>query len=142
MADISNVKAARFQEMERKRHNYELKKLRSENHKKFQKEVKSNEAMMSRMRRDYEVQVKNLENDLERKLIETRAKHKRSITAENKRLNEELTNLKKAHQDQVGEVKISQDNEIENMVTSHRETLENAKQKYIREKQKWDELEA
>ena len=45
------------------------------------------------MQKEYEVNVANLENNLERKLVDLRSKQKERIHEENKRLEEELVGL-------------------------------------------------
>ena len=62
----------------------------------------------------------------------------KSVGDENTRLQTEVENLKKAHQDQVAEIKISQQTEIQGMVESHKKTIDNAKQKFIKEKSKFE----
>lgn len=138
MTDINQVKAARFRESQEKRFNFEMKKLKAEHNRTYSKEVKRNEETLVRLKDDYEQKVNGLEIDLEQKLGKVRSSQKKSISAENERLKEELTNLKKAHNDQVGEIKETQENEIENLVRNHKKTIENARQKYIKEKMKWD----
>lgn len=138
MTDVTAVKLQRHKEAENKRYAFEMKKLSAENQNNYTKQVKAYETMIGRMKGEYEAKVKNLENELERKLVNLRNNHSRKINEENKRLDEELTNLKKAHGAQVGEIKETQANEIDNLVTSHKTTLENARQKYIREKSKWE----
>ena len=89
MPTISDVKMTRFKEQEYKRHNTEIKKLRREHAQTFGKEIKHNDKTLSRMQKEYEVNVANLENNLERKLVDLRSKQKERIHVENKRLEEE-----------------------------------------------------
>ena len=65
MSEISNVQAQKFREAESKRHSYQLKKTRQENYRTYQKEVKVNENMLTRMRSEYDGKVKGLQNELE-----------------------------------------------------------------------------
>ena len=138
MNNISEVKAARFKEAETKRHNFELRKLKTEHARSFNKIVKTNETSLTTMQDDYQSKNSILKNELEQKLINVRDRQDRALLSENQRLYEEVTNLKQAHDDQVGELKSSQENEINKMVESHKRTLENARQKYISEKMKWN----
>lgn len=138
MADISDLKVAKWKESENRRHSFEMKKLRDEFAKDYQTQVAQNERLMDRMKREYDVEVRNLENELDLKLAEMRKSQEKSLQDENSRLSSEVVNLKKAHSDQVGEIKISQQNEINNLVDSHRRTLEEARQKYIKEKMKYE----
>jgi hypothetical protein len=138
MTNINQVKAARFKESEEKRFNFEIKKLRTEHGRKYSKEVKKNEETMVRLKDDYEKKIGTMELELEQKLTDVRSRQKKSLVLENERLKEELINLKKAHGDQVGEIKETQENEIQNLVQSHKTTIENARQKYIKEQMKWN----
>ncbi len=138
MSNISEIKAARFKEAESKRHNFELRKLKTENSREYNKQVKTNETTITRMQDGYQAKISVLKNELEQKLINVRDRQERNLVSENQRLDEEVTNLKKAHEDQVTELKHSQENEINDMVTSHKKTVENARQKYISDKMKWD----
>jgi molecular chaperone DnaK (HSP70) len=61
---------------------------------------------------------------------------KKNVDEENQRMNQELTNLKQTHQEQVAEIKIGQRNEINEMVDSHKKTLDQAKQKFAKERAK------
>ncbi|MBT3585124.1 MAG: hypothetical protein HN509_09460 [Halobacteriovoraceae bacterium] len=139
MSEISNVQAQKFREAESKRHSYQLKKTRQENYRTYQKEVKVNENMLTRMRSEYDGKVKGLQNELEGKLSKVRAKQSKAIDAENKRLNEELVNLKRTHADQVTEIKIAQQGEVNTLTDSHKRTLENARLQYQKEKVKFED---
>ena len=57
---------------------------------------------------------------------------------ENQRMTTELVNIKKIHDDQLGEVKNSQKNEISELTESHKKTIEVAKQKFVKEKNKYE----
>jgi ElaB/YqjD/DUF883 family membrane-anchored ribosome-binding protein len=67
-----------------------------------------------------------------------RSRHDIRLQDENRRLAEELKNLKATHGDQVAEVSESQNNEIQDMKESHRKTLQNAREKFIKEKSKFE----
>ena len=138
MADIADLKVAKWKESENRRHSFEMKKLSDEFAKQYQTEVANNERMLDRMRREYEVKTRNLENELDLKLSEMRKSQEKNLEAENKPLSSEVQNLKSAHQDQVGELKMGQQNEINTLVDSHRRTLEDARQRYIKEKMKYE----
>lgn len=138
MTNINQVKAARFKESEEKRFNFEVKKLRTEHGRKYTKEVKKNEETLVRLKDNYEKKIGTMEMELEQKLTDVRSKQKRNLSLENERLKEELVNLKKAHADQVGEIKETQENEVQNLVHGHKTTIENARQKYIKEQMKWN----
>lgn len=138
MANISELKVAKWKEAENRRHSFEMKKLKDEFAKEYQKEVAQNEQLMDRMRREYEVKIKGLENELDMKLAEMRNSQSKNIEEENQRLTYEVQNLKKAHQDQIGEIKVGQENEVNTLVDSHQRTLEDARQRYIKEKMKYE----
>ncbi len=138
MSTINDVQAQKFQEAETKRYNSELKELRSTNNRTYETEAKSKEAELRRMRDDYETKIANLKNEQEQKLVEIRDRQAKAVGEENNRLQQEVENLKRAHQDQVAEIKTSQQNDIREMVESHKKTLDGAKQKFAKEKSKFD----
>jgi hypothetical protein len=138
MSNVNNVQAQKFLESENKRYNNEIKQLRTTNDRGYETESKIKEAEMARMRDDYETRIANLKNEQEQKLVEIRDRQSKSVGEENMRLQTEVENLKKAHQDQVAEIKISQQNEIQGMVESHKKTMDNAKQKFAKEKSKFE----
>ncbi|MDO9181465.1 MAG: hypothetical protein Q7U04_03610 [Bacteriovorax sp.] len=136
MSNISDVQSQKYLEAETKKYTNDLKQLRTENDRGYQTEAKSKEAELKRMHDDYEMKIANLKNEQEQKLVEIRDRQSKSVGDENMRLQTEVENLKKAHQDQVAEIKTSQQNEIQGMVESHKKTMDNAKQKFVREKSK------
>lgn len=138
MSTINDVQAQKFAEAEGKRYNSELKEMRSSNNRAYETEVKTKEAEIQRMRNDYETRIANLKNDQEQKLVEIRDRQSKMAEEENVRLKLEVENLKRSHQDQVAEIKIGQQNEIKDMVDSHKKSLEIAKQKFVKEKAKYD----
>ncbi len=69
---INNVKAEKFMESEMKRHNEEVKKLRAENFRAYESEVKNGEKELSRIKGDYEGRISNLKNETEQRLTEIR----------------------------------------------------------------------
>ncbi len=138
MADISQIQYKRFKESENKRISHDMKKLKNKNDDAYRKKVKSHEHTMTRMTEEYEQKIRNLDIELQRKLIALRNKQKAVIKEENLRLGEEVENLKKVHGDQVAEIKISHKNEINDLNESHRRALENAETRYIKEKTKWE----
>lgn len=137
-SNISNIRAAHHRAAESKRHNMEMKKLKLENNRKYRSEVEKNEKMMKILNQSYETRYSSLENDLKRKLAKLQASQKDAITAENTRLEAELHDLKKAHEDQVGELRISHKNEIERLNEGHRESLKNMEEKYRNTKVKYE----
>tara|TARA_R100000656_G_scaffold17943_1_gene16657 strand:+ start:321 stop:740 length:420 start_codon:yes stop_codon:yes gene_type:complete len=138
MSTITDVQVMRFKEAENKRHMSEMRKMKTENATEYHNEALSNEKMIDRMRNDFESKSRIAESDLERQLADMRRKHEKRMEQENQRLDEELKNLKATHQDQVAEIKNSNTNEIQNIRESHERTIANAKEKFIREKTKWE----
>ena len=90
------------------------------------------------MRDDYEARISNLKNDQERKLIEIRQNKTKPFRKKLPRLKQEIENLKKSHHDQVSEIKVGQQNELEEMNDSHQKTLENSRLKFMKEKAKFE----
>jgi hypothetical protein len=136
MSNIGELQIQKFLETESKKHNAEIKQLRTENDQEYQTETKAKEALLNRMKSDYETKIANLKNEQEQKLVEIRDRQSKSVEDENIRLQSEVENLKKGHKDQVKEIKISQENEINHMVESHAKTMANAKHKFLKEKNK------
>ncbi len=136
--DLNSVKAARYMDQESKRYNAEVKKLRQENAQDYHKQASTYEHQMQSMKQDFEKRISQLNSELERKLLEVRDSNERKVKEENQRLEAEVRNLKSAHQDQVVEIRLGHQNEIEKMNESHRTTLNNAKNKFVQEKQKWE----
>lgn len=137
-SQILQLRAARHAERENKRHNVELKKLRLEQKQEYDKAVKVHEDTITRLKDNYESQVDIIDGELDQKLTEVRARQKDLIRAENERLDEEVEGLKRAHEDQVNEIRASHENQISEMNESHEKTLESARQKYMKEKLKWE----
>lgn len=138
MTSVNELKAQKYIETESKRHNEEVKKLRAENSRQLETEVKAGERELEKIKSDYEAKVSNLKNETEQKLVEIRDRQNRTMTEESQRMEQELQNLKKVHADQKGEIKVSQQNEIDSMVESHKKTVETARQKFLKEKNKFN----
>lgn len=138
MSTITDMQVMRFKEAENKRHTAEMRKIKSKNATEYHNQSLSNEKMVGRMQNDFESKKRIAESDLERQLADMRRKQEKRIEEENSRLDGELKNLKATHSDQVSEIKTSNVNEIENIRESHQRTLANAKEKFIREKTKWE----
>jgi hypothetical protein len=138
MSNINEVQSQKFIEAESKKFNSEIKQLRSENDRNYESESKSKEAQMQRMHDDYDTKIANLKNDQEQKLVEIRNRQNKSVNEETIRLQVEVANLKKSHQDQLSEIKSGQQNEIQTLVESHKKTIDNAKQKFLKEKNKFN----
>ena len=136
--DITRVRAEKHKAIEEKHHTFALKKLRDENQKDYKREVTKGENTLERIKKDYEVKVSNLESDLEQKLVELRRSQEEKVKIENKRLDEEVKNIQIAHKEKVSELKDSQAHQIQDMVQSHQKTLDNAREKFVREKRKWE----
>jgi hypothetical protein len=137
MSNINEVQSQKFIEAESKKFTSDLKQLRTENDRTYETESKSKEALINRMHDDYDTKIANLKNDQEQKLVEIRNRQKKSVNEENGRLKLEVANLKKAHQEQLAEIKTGQQNEIQTLVESHKKTIENAKQKFLKEQSKF-----
>ncbi len=136
--DISQVQAQRFKESESKRMNAEIKSHQDQHNREYGKIVKTNEATITDLRKDYDNKVDSMKAELEQRLTEIRRKNEELINGENQRMTAELENLKSAHKDQIQEVKTAQQNQIDDMNLSHRNTVENARQKFLKEKLKWE----
>ncbi len=89
------------------------------------------------MQDDFDSKISRIKNEQERKLTELREKNEYVLGEESQRLKTELQSLKTIHREQVEEVKIGQTNEIEGLTASHQKTLDQAREKYMKEKNKW-----
>jgi hypothetical protein len=138
MSSIESVKASSFQAQEMKRHNSELQKLRDKNALEFKKEVKANEELMGRIRSDYETKVQLLERDSDHGLAELRRKHQASMQEESYRLNQELEMLRGAQKDKLKELKEGNEFEINRTQESHKKSLDLAREKFLKEKIKYE----
>lgn len=104
----------------------------------YQSIVKKNEGTMKRLNDDYEVKVSNLKVKLDQKLAKMRAQHDKIMATEEKRLGQELKNLKSGHEDKVTELRKSQMNQLQEMKDSQKKILDQARERFIRAKAKWD----
>lgn len=137
MTRINEVQLNHFKETENRRHNEEIRDLKAKNLDQYRDEVKQNEEMITRMRNEYDSKQQKIQAETERKLVELRRNQERTLAQEKKRLEQEMSNLKKTHEGQVVEIKKSQSHEISEIQESHQKTLDNARQKYLIEKAKW-----
>lgn len=135
---INRAQYSRFKETENKQFAQRMKKMRLEHKRTFNKEAKRQESMLQRLKKDFDVKTKGLQNKLEQQLVKVRTDQARKVQEENTRLNEELENLKKAHADKINEIKVGQENQVNQLKESHARTLENARNKFIKEKTKWE----
>ena len=138
MNDISSIQAGKAQELENKQASLEMRKLRQEHSQIYEKTVKDNEAELRRMKDEYQAKIGMMQSELEQKLSQFRDKQNDVMSVEKERLQTELEDLRKAHGDQVVQLKESQKNQIDRMVESHNKTIDNARQKFEKEKMKWN----
>ena len=136
MGQISNVSTAKYQEAEQKRQGYEVKKAQMEHYQAYQNTVKNNEKELDRLKNDYDSKITFLEKELEQKLIDAKVKQTDRVKQENERLEAELKDLRQAHQDQVAQIKESQQYQIDKMNESHKTTMQNGKERFMRDQMK------
>ena len=74
---------------------------------------------------------------LEEKISKLRVIQNGKYNEEKKRLDLELINLKKVHNDKILEIKQNNHIEVEQLRTSHKNTIDNARDRFIKEKMKW-----
>jgi hypothetical protein len=137
MSDIALMKAKRIQDRERIKHNTQLKKLKIENRREYEKTRDINSTDIRRMQDRYDAEKTNLKTVLEEKLSKLRLIQNTTFNDEKKRLDIEIVNLKRIHDDKVLEIKQNQSTEIDKMKDSHKGTINNARKQYIKEKMKW-----
>jgi hypothetical protein len=139
---VTDYQVRQFKQAESKRHSHEMKKVRTENERDFRTEIKNSTNTLSRMKNDYETQISNMKNDLEQKLSSIRKRHAYSVRAEDARLAQEITDLKKSHKDQKSEIKVNQSNELDDIITSHKNTLKRSEEKFRKEQSKFEPVDA
>lgn len=138
MNDIAQIQSQRYKESEVKRQNNEIKNQQDAHHRQYKKIVNHNEAAITEVRKDYDVKVEQAKTELEKKLIEMRKKHEDIMTGESTRMDQEVENLKNGYQDKVTDMKVAQEKQIEDMNENFKVNIENARQKYLKAKMKWD----
>ncbi len=139
---VTDYQVRQFKEAESKRHSQEMKKVRTGNEREFRTEIKNSTTELSRMKNDYETQISNMKNDLEQRLTAFRKKHSYSVKVEGERLEKELIDLRKSHKEQKSEVKTNQSNELNEIIGSHKKTLERAEAKFRKEQSKFEPVES
>jgi len=137
MSDIALMKAKRLQDRERIKHNAQLKKLKIENRREYEKTRDTNSTDIQRMQDRYDAEKGNLKTVIEEKLAKLRVIQNTQFNEEEKRLDIEIVNLKRIHDDKVLEIKKNQSMEVDKLQESHKNTINNARKKYIKEKMKW-----
>ena len=138
MTDISTVKSNLHKEVEYKRHMNELRKLRENNKKSFNKENKIYQKKIKNIKTNYADNKENMENDLHRNLITLRKKHQLFLNSEQKRLGREIQLLQKTHDEKMIELTESHHTEIERKRDQHKESLKVAEAKFNREAAKYE----
>lgn len=139
MADeISATQSRRIQETQYKEHLQKLKQIQQEFEQNYKKEVNGNEKTMENLRKDYDVKLSGLKNDLEKKLNEVRQKHSDRMREETSRLDAELDNLRKAHEDRKLKMLSNNEESIQEMEEKHNTYLDSAKRKYQEQLSRYD----
>lgn len=137
MSTVHDLKTQRYAEAETKRHTNEIQKLKVDNARTYNSEAKQKEVELKRMKDAYETRISSMKSEQERKLQDLRKKHESAYAEEDQRLKQELVNLKTNHRDQVEEIKIGQRNEVQDINEAHQKTLNNAREKFLKESAKW-----
>jgi len=136
--NISSTRLQRHQEQEFTRQQLELRNLRSDFEKKIKHVVEENEKKLGDIKQAYRIKGEHLENDLNKKLIALRSHQTFIIKDEQERLEKELGNIKKRHENQISELSETNSSQIDKMKENHNEVLDNAKRKFLKTKAKWD----
>lgn len=137
MSESSSIKTSRLNETQNKQQQFELRKLKSDYHSKYNEIVKKNEEILGQAQKSYDTKIGTLENQLGIKLADIRIKHLERVKMENSRLDSELQDIKAAHQDKINEIKKGQEIDINDLEQSHNDHIENAKQKFEKELSKY-----
>ena len=138
MTDISTVKSNLHKEIEYKRHMSEMRKLRENNKKSFNKENKIYQKKMKNIKTHYADNKETMENKLHSHLISLRKKHQHFLKSEQKRLSREIQLLQKTHDEKMIELTESHINLIVLKRDQHKESLKVAEAKFNREAAKYD----
>lgn len=137
MSDINAVQARRFKSAETQRHNREIDKIKKKHKMEFDKIKKTNQIEIERVQKESEIAKTDVELKSQSKVKTLRTKQEQILKSEKARLDGELQNLQSVHKDKVLEVKMNQKAELDSLLKSHNTTLENAREKFIKEKIKW-----
>lgn len=130
MVEITQAKATRYKEMETKRHSMEMRKVRGESEKEYKSELASNQTRLKKMRDEFSVTKLNLKNELERKLKDFQMGQKVKMSHENRRLDQQLTELKSSHESKLAETKMTQKSQLEKLVEEHKASVDTARTQY------------
>ncbi|MBI2521650.1 MAG: hypothetical protein HYV97_14640 [Bdellovibrio sp.] len=134
MSDISSIQLQQHKEAEQSRGKAEIKQVQNENNKVIKKQMEHQHEVLTQIKDDFERKSALLKTELECKLIEARKRHEEVYASEKNRLDLELENIKHAHEDRVGELKITQQNQLKQLNESHAHTIQTAQQKFAKEK--------
>lgn len=91
---------------------------------------------LKRIKKEFSKTELDEQNKLEAELTTIRKKNNQMIKDENIRFKQMTEEIKMAHQDKMGELKVSQDKEVEREIQEHTDYLENARTKFESEKMK------
>lgn len=124
------------QNVEYQNHLNEMRRESDKYRKEYKEVVDKNELSIARLESEYKDRIANTENDLEKQLNRVRASAANILKIENDRLQSEVDDLRKAHQERYKELKNSQENQIDNMRKNHASYLESAERKFDKAKSK------
>ena len=135
---LSNIRQRKHAEQEYASQQLELRRMKSENEKKIKKVITNNQTKLQETKKSYRLKTNDLENQLHKKLISLRTHQAEILREEQERLETELSGIKIRQANQIAELRQNNRNSIERINESHKEILENAKNKFMREKMKWE----
>jgi hypothetical protein len=138
MSDINALQSQNYIEAENKKHNSEIRQVRSTNDRTLENEIGKGESTIKRLQDDYDTKISNIKNEQEQKLAEIRDKQERTVNEENQRMQDELINLKSTHKQQVAEIRSGHAHEIQEISDSHKKTMAIAQEKLAKEKHKYN----
>ena len=137
MAEISSVRPTRNQEIQQKQRHNDLRNLETSYHETYADTVRKNEDMLKKTKSEYESKSVNMKNELEARLGNLRLKQAEKIALEQERLDSELKDLKKAHEDKKHELSETQENDLMKMNEAQANHLEVAKKNYEKNMSKY-----
>ena len=136
MADLQAIQQRADKEIEVKRHQFAMKKIKSKNKDEYQKLAMKGEKDIVTLRKDYDSKFSIEKQNLEKKLKEIRTLNEQRIKEENYRYETELKELKQSHEQQMAELKTSYRKHTESVQLEQKEYLENARTKFEEKKAK------
>lgn len=129
---------AKKQEAVNTKHFHEQRKMNRKLREELNDLKDKNDTTLSMIKKDYDRTVLDEQNKLEIQLTKIRNKNSQIIQSEKNRYERMSDEIKVSHEEKMAELKSSQDLEFQNTTDSHKESLEDARDRYLAESAKYD----